>query len=124
MKKRVSLVERVESSSNGIPIKYNDPLEFYHKNCEGLTRGQIARRRHGLYERMRTEGLLRHVPTADLSLAAKLRSPYGANAEEYYHKNCEGIPRGRLSIEHPSLYFRLRREGKLDIVPFKYPKKS
>jgi len=88
----------------------DNPVGYYRKHYDSLTRGQLKKKDPGLYARLWMDGLLEHVPTA---------SRFGDNPVEYYRKHHGGLTRGQLQKEDPSLYQRLWRDGLLEHVPLK-----
>ncbi|MFH1827679.1 MAG: hypothetical protein ABH824_00290 [Nanoarchaeota archaeon] len=42
--------------------EYENPLDFFREHHDGLTRGQLKKEDQSLYQRLRRDGLLEHVP--------------------------------------------------------------
>jgi len=95
----------------------DDPLAYYHKNHTGLTPKQLENENQGLYQKLKTEGLLNHLPR-------KYAKPqdYGDDPLAYYNTHHEGLTRGQLEKENTGLYQKLRREGLLNHLPRKKAK--
>ena len=92
-----------------VPTAVESPnLAFYRANYKGMTRGELAQRDNALYQRLRKEGLLEQVPTANRIIK---------NAIAFYRANYRGMMRGELKRTDESLYRRLRREKKLGQIP-------
>lgn len=96
-------VEKAEARDFG-----DDPVEYYTKHYNGLTRGQLAKEDPNLYQRLRRDELLADVPTANRFIDDPVA---------YYTEHYDGSTRGELAKEDRSLYQRLRRDGLLEHVP-------
>src|ERR1700722_2937046 len=73
----------------------SDPLTYYRKHYEGLTRGELRRRDSSLYQRLWWEGLLEQVPEKNRVID---------NALAYYREHYEGLTRGELKKRDQVLY--------------------
>jgi len=94
-----------------------DALAYYKKHYVRLTRGELIKKDGSLYTRLQKEGLIKHIPTANLSALAKKRSKFGLDALAYYKKHYRGLTRGALQEKNVSLYTRLWKDGLLNHVP-------
>ena len=109
--RRDGLLEHVPTASRF----GDDPVAYYTEHHDGLTRGQLQKEDPSLYQRLRRDGLLEHVPTGKRGRPTK----HGDNPVAYYTEHHDGLTRGELAKEDPSLYERLRRDGLLEHVPLK-----
>ena len=64
-----------------------------------------------MYKRLRKDRLLEHVPTS--------KRDFGDDPVAYYQEHYDGLIRGQLKKEDPSLYNRLREDRLLEHVPLK-----
>ena len=86
-----------------------DALAYYREHYEGTPRGELKEKDSGLYQRLRSDGLLEYVP--------KIVADFGDDPFAYYVEHHNGWTRGRLKREHKSLYERLRENDLLKNVP-------
>lgn len=99
-----------------VPADFGDDSALYYSTYyQGVTRGELFVKNRRLYNRMRRDGSLSDVPKA------KTRSPikqlFGNDPVGYYLKHYKGMTRWELQQKNSSLYQKLWRDGKLDIVP-------
>ncbi len=114
--RRDGLLEHVPIGKRGRPTKHgDDPVAYYTEHHDGLTRGQLQKEDPSLYLRLRRDGLLEHVPIGKRGRPTK----HGDDPVAYYTEHHDGLTRGELAKENPSLYLRLRRDGLLKHVPLK-----
>jgi len=118
----VPLADRSEVERGKAPWGY-EPLKFYRKHYNGLTRGELEKVDSGLATRLRNDGLMRFIPKKDPSMVAKQKSKYGLDPLAYYWENYSEYSRGQLSAVCVGLYNRLRKEGLIDQVPLKEGRK-
>ena len=59
-------------------------LKYYEDNYKGLTRGQLAQQNNRLYNCLRRDGLLEHVPKY---------VPFGQGPVAYYNQHYQGLTR-------------------------------
>lgn len=92
--------------------KIEDPLAYYNQHYPGLTRGQLARKNSGLYEKLAREGLLKHIPTS-----YKVGRHFGKDLVAYYNKHYPGLTRAELCVKDSNLYSKLLQSNLLCTVP-------
>jgi hypothetical protein len=92
-------------------------LKYYEDNYKGLTRGQLAQQNNRLYNCIRRDGLLEHVPKANLREVQLKKSPFGQDPVAYYNQHYKGLTRGQLAKQNNNLYKRLWLDGLLEHVP-------
>ena len=103
LEERVKWAERVD--------KNQDPLDFFREQYDThTTRGKLRVLDNSLYQKLRRDGLLEHVP-----VSSRFRNDLVA----YYQEHYAGLARGELQKQDHSLYQRLWKEGLLDNVPTK-----
>ena len=90
-------------------------LAYYHEHYEGLSRYQLRKVNAGLEKRLRRKGLIEHIPVQ----VQKKPSRELGNLQDYYREHYEGLTRGELKKQDPSLYVLMRKRNLLDVVPVK-----
>ena len=97
-----------------------DPVEMYHLNYRGVTRGQLFTIDPPLYLKLLREGHIDQVPFATKQPVRK-RRPNNYDPEQEYLTKYPGITRTELKRRDTKLYDKLRNQGKIAIVPYKDP---
>lgn len=87
----------------------NEDLAYYQEHYAGVTRGRLAQRDPGLYQRLYKADLLDTIPTVS--------DRYGGDALAFCRSQFAGITRGQLRIRDPALYQYLRVHKLLDELP-------
>jgi len=96
--------------------EHGKPLEFYHEHYWRLSRGQLAKEDSSLYQRLRSDGLIKEVPLIKPKRTIIPRD-FAEDPLAYYKKHYPGLTRGQLEKENAPLYQRLWRDDLLDDVP-------
>lgn len=105
-----------------------NPLDFFREHYDNrTTRSQLAREDFSLYRILSRKGLLDEA-IPDFNQGASERGRIGGSTGArdlgddpiaYYTEHHDGLTRGQLRKEDPSLYQRLRRDGLLEHIPLK-----
>lgn len=104
-----------------VPRKHRDipdPLAYYREHYQGMTRGELSRRDPGLYRRLLNFDLLTLIPKKQTrARSSRPRASPKADPVLDYLARYPGLRRGELQLRDAALYGRLRRAGKLGVVP-------
>jgi len=91
-------------------------LRIYDLAFMDLTRGQLARENKALYDLIRVQGLLDHIPLGKRGRKPKTLEQKLRDLEEYAKKH-KGLTRGQLARRDPNLYERIRSARMLKYIP-------